>query len=402
MAEPGVFFEGVWKKFRRGEVHDSLRDLLPALGRRLIGRRPPVDQLREGDFWAIRDVSFTVRPGETLGIIGGNGAGKSTALKMLTKILRPTLGWCEVRGRVGALIEVSAGFHPDLTGRENVFLQGSIRGMSSALIRRQFDSIVEFSGINEFIDTPVKRYSSGMNARLGFSIAAHLDPEVLIIDEVLAVGDFGFQAKAFGKIKEMATSGIPVVIVSHQLDRIATLCSGAIVLDHGQMVHSGSPTECITRYTEGAVRAATEGRDGPIRIDTLRAEPGVPVRSGQEIKLDLTGVVAPGASEADGDSLFVRVRSAQTGGVSFATSTGRLGLPLPGEGPFSLQVTLQMNVAPGVYVIETGVYHERLSKAAGNGPTVYVQVDGGQDFSGTNQLNARMAFRNVARTPAAR
>ena len=135
----------------------------------------------------------------------------------------------EVRGRVGALIEVSAGFHPDLTGRENVYLQGSIRGMSSALIKRQFESIVEFSGINEFIDTPVKRYSSGMNARLGFSIAAHLDPEVLIIDEVLAVGDFGFQAKAFGKIKEMATSGIPVVIVSHQLDRIATLCSSAMV-----------------------------------------------------------------------------------------------------------------------------------------------------------------------------
>lgn len=402
MAEPGVFFEGVWKKFRRGEIHDSLRDLLPALGRRLIGRRPPPDQLREGDFWAIRDVSFTVRPGETLGIIGGNGAGKSTALKMLTKILRPTRGWCEVRGRVGALIEVSAGFHPDLTGRENVFLQGSIRGMSSALIRRQFDSIVEFSGIDEFIDTPVKRYSSGMNARLGFSIAAHLDPEVLIIDEVLAVGDFGFQAKAFGKIQEMATSGIPVVIVSHQLDRIATLCTSAIVLDHGQMVHSGSAAECITRYTDGAMRATTEGREGPIRIDSVQAEPGTPVRSGQELKLSLTGVIAPGASERDGDSLLVRVRSAQTGGIPFATSTGRIGLPLPGEGPFSLQVTLQMNVGPGVYIIETGVYNDRLSKATSNGPTVYVQVDGGLDFTGTNQLNARMAFRNGAGAPAAR
>jgi ABC-type polysaccharide/polyol phosphate transport system ATPase subunit len=402
MAEPGVIFEGVWKKFRRGEVHDSLRDLLPALGRRLLGKRPPPDQLREGDFWAIRDVSFSVKPGETLGIIGGNGAGKSTALKMLTKILRPTRGWCEVRGRVGALIEVSAGFHPDLTGRENVYLQGSIRGMSSALIRRQFDSIVEFSGINEFIDTPVKRYSSGMNARLGFSIAAHLDPEVLIIDEVLAVGDFGFQTKAFGKIKEMATSGIPVVIVSHQLDRISTLCSSAIVLDHGQMVHAGSPSECIARYTEAAVRAETVGRDGPIRINTVQAEPGTPVRSGQEVRLNLSGMISPGASEADGDSLLVRVRSAQTGGIPFATSTGRLGLALPREGPFNLQVVLQMNVAPGVYVVETCVYHERLSKAASNGPTIYVQVDGGQDFWGTIQLNARMAFKNGAGTPAVR
>ena len=238
-----------------------------------------------------------------------------------------------------------------------------------------------------------------MNARLGFAIAAHLEPEVLIIDEVLAVGDFGFQAKAFGKIKEMATSGIPVVIVSHQLDRIATLCSSAIVLDHGQVVHAGSPTECITRYTEGAVRAATEGRDGPIRIDSVRADPGVPVGSGQEIRLELTGVVAPGATEADGDSLYVRVRSAQTGGIPFATSTGRLGLSLPSEGPFSLQVTLQMNVAAGVYVIETGVSLERLGKAASNGPTVYVQVDRGTRLYGDQSAQPPHGVQEPRRSP---
>ena len=190
MATPGIEFHHVWKRFRRGELHDSLRDLLPAMAKRLVGRAQRADELRTGDFWALKDVSFRVEPGQALGIIGPNGAGKSTVLKILTRILRPNRGGCTVRGRIGALIEVAAGFHPDLTGRENVFLQGAIMGMSAADTLRKFDEIVEFSGIADFIDTPVKRYSSGMNARLGFSIAVHLDPDVLIIDEVLAVGDY--------------------------------------------------------------------------------------------------------------------------------------------------------------------------------------------------------------------
>ena len=233
---PSVRFEGVWKKFRRGQLHDSLRDLLPALSSRLLKRNAP----RVGEFWALREVSFAVTPGEVLGIIGGNGAGKSTALKILTRILRPTAGSASVVGRIGALIELSAGFHQDLTGRENIFLQGSIMGMPVALIRRKFDEIVDFAGIPDFIDTPVKRYSSGMNARLGFAIAAHLDPEVLIIDEVLSVGDFRFQDKAFGRIEGMSKSGIPVVLVSHQLDRVATLCTKALVLQQGIVLHQGA------------------------------------------------------------------------------------------------------------------------------------------------------------------
>src|SRR6185312_4063250 len=194
----GVRFEGVWKKFQRGEVHDSLRDLIPAVARRFVrGKTPPALSNRE--FWAVRDVSFNVGMGQALGIMGPNGAGKSTILKLLTKILRPDRGIREVHGRIGMLIEISAGFHPDLTGRENVFLQGAIMGMKRVDIRRKFDEIVAFSEIEDFIDTPVKRYSSGMNARLGFAIAAHVDPDVLIIDEVLAVGDFRFQDKAFGR-----------------------------------------------------------------------------------------------------------------------------------------------------------------------------------------------------------
>jgi lipopolysaccharide transport system ATP-binding protein len=241
---PAVIFDGVWKKFRRGERADSLRDLIPGMAKRLVHGRPPADELDEatGDFWALRDVSFTVSPGEALGIIGPNGAGKSTVLKLLTKILKPTRGSCAVHGRTGALIEVAAGFHPDLTGRENVYLQGAIMGMRRAEITRRFDEIVAFAEIESFIDTPVKRYSSGMNARLGFAIAAHIDPDVLVIDEVLAVGDLRFQQKAFDRIRAMCTSGIPVAIVSHQLERIATLCTHAILLDRGRIALRGTPT----------------------------------------------------------------------------------------------------------------------------------------------------------------
>src|SRR5712671_3448506 len=194
-----VVFDGVWKQFRRGERHDSLRDMIPAAFRRLRGRREPAD---EQAFWAVSDVSFEVQAGEALGIIGRNGAGKSTILKLLTRILKPTRGMCAVRGRTGALIEIAAGFHPDLTGRENIYLQGAIMGMTRRETARKLDAIVEFAGIGEFMDTPVKRYSSGMNARLGFAIAAHVDPDVLLIDEVLAVGDFNFQQKCYARLAE--------------------------------------------------------------------------------------------------------------------------------------------------------------------------------------------------------
>ncbi|PYR53741.1 MAG: hypothetical protein DMF95_02820, partial [Acidobacteria bacterium] len=219
MSQPAVMFDGVWKKFRRGERHDSLRDLIPAIARGVLGRRRSND-LHDEEFWAVRDVSFEVQPGEALGIIGPNGAGKSTTLKLLTKILKPTQGRCEVRGRAGALIEVAAGFHPDLTGRENVYLQGAIMGMRRAGIAKHFDEIVDFAGVHEFIDTPVKRYSSGMNARLGFAIAVNLDPEVLIIDEVLSVGDMGFQRRCVQRMREFKRNGVSIVFVSHNLQAV--------------------------------------------------------------------------------------------------------------------------------------------------------------------------------------
>jgi lipopolysaccharide transport system ATP-binding protein len=255
MSAPAVIFEGVSKKFRRGERHDSLRDLIPSLVRRLLRPRPP-SELEAEEFWAVRDVSFEVRPGEALGIIGPNGAGKSTILKLLTRILKPTLGRCEVRGRTGALIEVAAGFHPDLTGRENVYLQGAIMGMKRAEIRRRFDEIVDFAGVAEFIDTPVKRYSSGMNARLGFSIAAHLDPEVLIIDEVLSVGDMSFQQRCVDRMTEFKQRAA-VVFVSHDLRAVGALCDRALLLVRGEARFLGKPDEAAQRYLESARSGAT-------------------------------------------------------------------------------------------------------------------------------------------------
>ncbi|OLD14602.1 MAG: hypothetical protein AUJ01_13685 [Acidobacteria bacterium 13_1_40CM_3_65_5] len=254
MNRPGVTFNGVWKKFRRGERHDSLRDLIPSAVRALV--RGGSDELAAEEFWALHDVSFDVAPGEALGIIGPNGAGKSTALKLLTRILKPTRGRCEVRGRVGALIEVAAGFHPDLTGRENVYLQGAIMGMKQAEIARKFEEIVEFAGITEFIDTPVKRYSSGMNARLGFAIAAHLDPDVLLIDEVLSVGDARFQERCVERMHALRASGVLLVFVSHNLTAVLDLCNRAVLIDRGRVRFDGHPAAAIQEY-----RRVTSNRD---------------------------------------------------------------------------------------------------------------------------------------------
>jgi ABC-type polysaccharide/polyol phosphate transport system ATPase subunit len=266
-----VRFDGVWKKFRRGESTDSLRDLIPALAKRVVRGRPRADELdaASGDFWALHDVSFAVRPGEVLGIIGPNGAGKSTVLKLLTRIMKPTRGECAVYGRVGALIEVAAGFHADLTGRENVFLQGAIMGMKRAEIARKIDEIIEFAGLGEFIDTQVKRFSSGMNARLGFSIAAHLDPEVLIIDEVLSVGDAAFQQKCLERMQEFKARGVAIVFVSHNLQQVAELCDEAIYLNRSVQARGAAP-DVISAYL-GATIARQANRSGGA-IEIVRAQ----------------------------------------------------------------------------------------------------------------------------------
>ncbi|MBN1257223.1 MAG: ABC transporter ATP-binding protein [Planctomycetes bacterium] len=201
------------------------------------------------DFWALREVSLTVNEGAVLGIVGRNGAGKTTLLKLLSRITRPTEGRALLWGRVASLLEVGTGFHPELTGRENIFLNGSILGMTRAEVRKKFDAIVDFAGVENFIDTPVKRYSSGMYVRLAFAVAAHLEPEILLVDEVLAVGDLGFQRKCLGKMDEVAKGGRTVLFVSHNMASLRSLCQEGILLNDGQLVYSGSMESTIENYT---------------------------------------------------------------------------------------------------------------------------------------------------------
>ncbi|MFO0949088.1 MAG: ABC transporter ATP-binding protein, partial [Planctomycetota bacterium] len=240
-----VEFRGVTKVFRRGEDHGSLRDALPALARRVTGRGP---RRSKNEFLSLDDVSFEVRSGECLGIIGPNGAGKSTLLKCASKILRPNAGTVVVRGRVSALIEVGAGFHPDLTGRENIFLYGAVLGMRRREVKERFDRIVDFSGIGPAIDTPAKRYSSGMFARLGFAVAALMDPDVLLIDEVLSVGDRQFSDKCEYKIREILAGGAAVLFVSHNLAAVRMICDRVALLERGRLTFVGSPDDAIRRY----------------------------------------------------------------------------------------------------------------------------------------------------------
>jgi ABC-type polysaccharide/polyol phosphate transport system ATPase subunit len=392
-ADAGIDFEGVWKKFQTGERHDSLRDLIPAVAKRMMGKAPQRHELAANQFWALQDVSFQVRPGDVLGIIGRNGAGKSTILKTLTKILPPTLGRAEVRGRVGALIEIAAGFHQDLTGRENVFLQGAIMGMPKALIKERFDEIVEFSGVSAFIDTPVKRYSSGMNARLGFAIAAHLSPDVLIIDEVLAVGDFDFQQRAFGRMRTLARSGIPVVVVSHQLDRVAELCTNAILLERGRVRMAGNTSECIQEYL--SVERQVTDADSPIFLDEIQVDEAE-VASGGRVRVTLTGRVNPDRAVGD-EIVALTLRNLQDGRDLSIVTTDTAQITLPHEGRFELDFSLQMNVQPGLYGLDSSVWKKEHRGDVAMGPGAHIQVTKASGFWGTVQPNAEVRLVDRAR-----
>lgn len=245
MSKPVIEVTGLAKRYRLGAIGaTSLREEVSRYWDRLRGVPHPDAQ----EFWALRDVSFTVQPGEVVGVIGRNGAGKSTLLKILSRITEPTSGRAVLRGRVASLLEVGTGFHPELTGRENVFLNGAILGMRRDEVRRKFDEIVAFAEVDQFIDTPVKRYSSGMYVRLAFAVAAHLEPEILIIDEVLAVGDNEFQKKCLGKMQHVSQAGRTVLFVSHNMPAIQSLCRRAVVLEKGSISIDADPTSAIFRY----------------------------------------------------------------------------------------------------------------------------------------------------------
>lgn len=272
MSHPAIRVEGLWKEYSIGAqslagqtFRESLMASVQRPWQRLTGRGEAVQS--DEHFWALKDVSFEVQPGEVVGIIGRNGAGKSTLLKILSRITAPTKGCVEIRGRVASLLEVGTGFHQELTGRENIRLNAAILGMSSAEVARKFDEIVDFSGVEKFIDTPVKRYSSGMQVRLAFAVAAHLEPEILIIDEVLAVGDAEFQKKCIGRISEIGTSGRTVLFVSHNLSAVSALCTAGIYLEKGLIVHRGTANEVLKEYSQGAASNGTFQRGDVIKTD---------------------------------------------------------------------------------------------------------------------------------------
>lgn len=272
MGKIAIRAENIGKRYQLGNIvsYQTLRESLTNTLLAPFRRKHDKPESSGRDYiWALKNASFQVEEGEVLGIIGRNGAGKTTLLKILTRVTTPTEGFAEVSGRVSSLLEVGTGFHPELTGRENVLLNGAILGMKKKEIDRKFDEIVAFSGVEKFMNTPLKRYSSGMQVRLAFAVAAHLEPDILLIDEVLAVGDYEFQQKCFGKMREVGKQGRTVLVVSHQLNNISSLCSRTILLDKGQIVMSGETSKVIEHYL-----ATSRQSTGKIIWDNPQTAPG--------------------------------------------------------------------------------------------------------------------------------
>jgi lipopolysaccharide transport system ATP-binding protein len=295
MSEVILRVENLGKKYRlqhkaQQQRYVAIRDIFAEKMKRLFRK---VDfelnnQKSVEDFWALKDVSFEVNQGDVLGIIGRNGAGKSTLLKVLSRITEPTEGLIKIKGRVASLLEVGTGFHPELTGRENIFLNGAILGMTKVEIRKKFDEIVEFSEIERFLDTPVKKYSSGMYVRLAFAVAAHLDPEILIVDEVLAVGDAEFQKKCLGKMQEVSTSlGRTVLFVSHNLSVVQKLCGRGIVLDNGRVQYNGKVADALVAYSNLSTKKSTVIKSKSDRPSILRVSVDEPQACAGNFKLDV-------------------------------------------------------------------------------------------------------------------
>jgi lipopolysaccharide transport system ATP-binding protein len=358
MSNYAIEFNSVWKKFSRGEKFDSLRDLIPSMAT-MAFKAKTQGELRKREFWALRDVSFQIRPGDALGIIGPNGSGKSTALKLLSGILKPNLGSVCVRGRSSTLIELGAGFHPDLTGRENIYLNGTILGMKRAEIDKRFDEIVDFSELRDFLDTPVKRYSSGMHARLGFAVAAHVNPEVLIIDEVLSVGDYHFQEKCFAKMKEFVRKGATLAFVSHNLTAISTLCKNVLVLRHGVPIFQGDVSAGIQKYhsfyEEETKSAAIELLE--VRLSSTKGEERDIFDPGQKVVFEVRLRALKDLRNCH-PALHVHTTDGQ---LVFVTATSRLTdqkLTLAAGESAKLTFSLDLNIHGNVFLLGFGVTPE--------------------------------------------
>jgi lipopolysaccharide transport system ATP-binding protein len=392
--------EHVYKKFRKGETYSSLRDLIPALTGKMFRQR----ELSESDgreFWALQDVSFEMKRGEAFGIIGPNGAGKSTMLKILSRVMKPTRGSIDVGGRLSALIELAAGFHQDLTGRENIYLYGTILGMARQEIDAKFEEIVEFSGLAEFIDTPVKRYSSGMYARLGFAVAAHVNPDVLLVDEVLSVGDTLFQRKCVDHMRKIIQNGATVLFVSHNLKTVADFCSHALLLDHGRPVTIGPTPEVITHYMTRWRRHRAVDQNRPVVISkvTVRDTGGPCQRfqSGQKAWID----IEVSAHEPCAKLAVVLYFRDENHYVLFVTSTERLGhgnVSLASGDILRCTFEVQLNLGRGVFYPSVNLYRYDSGQWYDSWEAVEtIYVWSHEDFSGPVNCFAKVVRQNVGK-----
>jgi lipopolysaccharide transport system ATP-binding protein len=365
---------GLGKRYELGRTLQRDRTLresvVESVGELMRTIRRGGAQADDRELWALRDASFEIAEGEAVGLIGANGAGKSTLLKLLSRVTAPTTGRAEIHGRVGSLLEVGTGFHPDLTGRENVFLNGAILGMRGSEIARKFDEIVAFAEVERFLDTPVKRYSSGMYLRLAFAVAAHLEPEVLLVDEVLAVGDAAFQRKCLGKMGDVAASGRTVVFVSHNMDAVLRLCTRALLLEHGRVAESGPSSEVVAGYlarggtgappaqwidlADAPRRGSAEARFTRVRY-AIPGEPGRVPRPGGPVRFDLEieSDVAQTIS-----SVAVVLRS-QTGVMLLVADIIEWGAPMtlaPGRNAVRFDIAA-LNLTSGTYGVTLWMSH---------------------------------------------
>ena len=392
MNAPRLSLLGAGKRYRRTGRRDALRDVIPELiGRALRG------STQDDEFWAVRELNFDVGPGESLAIIGPNGSGKSTALKLLTGVASLTVGSRVAVGRMGAMIELGAAFHPDLTGRENVHLQGTLLGLSRRDVRARFDEIAAFSGIEAFLDTPLRHYSSGMHARLGFAVAAHLEPDVLVIDEVLSVGDWSFQQRAYARLKALVAAGVPCVVVSHQLDRVVDLCARAIVLQAGETIFDGSAHAAVEAYikSQQAPIAITDV-DAPALLEAIALDTNA-VASGDVLRfsIPITLRLEPGHSW----QFVLLVRSLQSGDDVFSAPFDAVcGTPLR-MGRQIIRGLLHAHLAPGLYQIECGQVEVATGGAASGVVTAVFRVSGDQRLRGPAALMVEM--KDAASTDAA-
>jgi homopolymeric O-antigen transport system ATP-binding protein len=401
--QPSITLDQVTKRYRIGTGLTNFRDLF-------TDRKNRANQKYH---WAVKDVNFKLNPGEALGIIGPNGAGKTTLLKLLSHVTLPTSGSIIVNGRLSALIELGAGFHPDLPGRDNIYLNGTILGMRTADIKSRFDAIVDFAGIGEYLDTPVKRYSSGMYARLGFAIAAHVDPQILLVDEVLAVGDYAFQQKCYARMDELRSQGTSLILVSHNMEAIRRVCEKGLVMYRGEDIFMGSAAEAVVAYSDALREAARKSQtevpteegisqrvmtfDAEIENVSLLNEQGKPVtavRSGECV----TVAIAVRFKEAVQNpvfSLFVRTPDGRT---VYDTTTRWMNIQTPDFVAGTSRVinfALDMCLLDGEYELGVDIassnfshFYDSLERALG------FSVVGSSEAKGLANLSARFSIKN--------